>query len=165
MYCEVTSAGSDSVTPQTIVHQVPLSIWFSRQEYCSRLPCPPPGYLLDPGIEPTLSHVSCNGRQVLYHIVFVIQSYPTLLRPHGLQHTRLPCPSPIPGACSNSWPLTWWCYKTISPSVVPFSSGLQSFPASEAFLMSWLFTSGGLRVLELQLQHQSFQWIFRTDFL
>ena len=70
MYCEVTSAVSDSVTPQTIVHQVPLSIWFSRQEYCSRLPCPPPGYLLDPGIEPTLSHVSCNGRQVLYHIVF-----------------------------------------------------------------------------------------------
>ena len=65
------------------------------------------------------------------------------LRPNGLQHTRLPCPSPTPGAYSNSWPLSWWCHPTISPSVVPFSSHLQSFPASWSFPMSQFFTSDG----------------------
>ena len=56
----------------------------------------------------------------------------------GLQHTRLPCPSPSPGECSNSRPLSRWCHPTISSSVVPFSSCLQSFPASESFLMTAL---------------------------
>ena len=65
------------------------------------------------------------------------------LWPHGLQHARLPCPSPTPRACSNSCPLSRWCHPTISSPVVPFSSWLQSFPASGSFLMSWLFTSGG----------------------
>ena len=65
------------------------------------------------------------------------------LRPHGLQHARLPCPSPSPGTCSNSCPLSQWCHPTIFSSVVPFSSCLQSFPASGSFLLSWLFTSGG----------------------
>ena len=62
---------------------------------------------------------------------------------HGLQHTRLPCPSPNPRACLDSYPLSRWCHPTISSSVVPFSSCLQYFPASESFLMSWLFASGG----------------------
>ena len=65
------------------------------------------------------------------------------LRPCGLPHARLPCPSPSPGACSNSCPLSQWCHSTISSSVVPFSSCLQSFPASGSFLMSQLFTSDG----------------------
>ena len=65
------------------------------------------------------------------------------LQHHGLQHARLPCPSPTPGACSNSCPLSQWCHPTISPSVVPFSSCLQSFPASRPFPMSQVFTSGG----------------------
>ena len=65
------------------------------------------------------------------------------LQPHGLQHTRLLCPSPTPGVCSNSCPLCWWCHPTISSSVVPFSSCLQSFPASGSFPVSWLFTLGG----------------------
>ena len=65
------------------------------------------------------------------------------LRPHGLQHTRPPCPSPTPRVYSNSCPLSWWCYPTISSSVVPFSSCLQSFPASRSFLMSQFFASGG----------------------
>ena len=65
------------------------------------------------------------------------------LRPHGLQHTRLPCPSPTPGACSNSCPLSWWCHPTISFSVVPLSSCLQSFPESGAFPMNQFFSSGG----------------------
>ena len=62
---------------------------------------------------------------------------------HGLQHARLPCPSPSPGVCSNSCPLRRWCHPTISSSVVPFSSCLQSFPASGSFLLSQLFASGG----------------------
>ena len=65
------------------------------------------------------------------------------LWPYGLQHTRLPCPSSSPRACSNSCPLSWWCHPNISSSVVPFSSCLQSFPASGFLLMSQLFTSGG----------------------
>ena len=65
------------------------------------------------------------------------------LWPHGLQHTRPPCPSPTPGVYSNSCPLSWWCHPTILYSVVPFSSCFQSFPASGSFLMSWVFISGG----------------------
>ena len=65
------------------------------------------------------------------------------LRPHGLQHTRLPCPSPTPRPCTNSCPLSWWCHPTISSSVIPFSSYLQSFPASGSFPVSQLFASGG----------------------
>ena len=65
------------------------------------------------------------------------------LWPHALQHTRLPCPSPNPRACSNSCPLSWWCHPTISSSVVPFSSHLQSLPASGSFPMSQFFTSSG----------------------
>ena len=64
------------------------------------------------------------------------------LWPNGLQHVRPPCPSPSPRACSNSYPLTWWCHPNISSSVVPFSSCLQSFPASGSFPVSWLFASG-----------------------
>ena len=65
------------------------------------------------------------------------------LQPHGLQHARLPCPSPIPGACSNSCPLSQWWHPTISSSVIPFSSCPQSFPASGSFPMSQLFASDG----------------------
>ena len=65
------------------------------------------------------------------------------LQPHGLQYARLPCPSPTPGACSNLGPLSQWCHPTISSSVIPFSSCLQSFPASGSFPMSQFFASGG----------------------
>ena len=64
------------------------------------------------------------------------------LRPHGLQHARLPCPSPTPQACSNSCPSCRWCHPTISFPVTPFSSCLQSFPASRSFPVSQFFTSG-----------------------
>ena len=64
------------------------------------------------------------------------------LWPHGLQHTRTPCLSPIPGVYPNSCPLSWWCHPTISSSVIPFSC-LQSFPASGSFPMSQVFASGG----------------------
>ena len=86
------------------------------------------------------------------------------LQPHGLQHARPPCPSLSPGACSNSWPLSRWCHPTISSSVVPFSSRLQSLPASGLF--QWVRSSHQMATsLEIQLQHQSFQGIFRTVFL
>ena len=65
------------------------------------------------------------------------------LWPHGLQHTRFPCPSPSPGVFANSRPLSQWCYPTILSSVIPFSSCFQSFPASGYFPVSWLFIPGG----------------------
>ena len=64
------------------------------------------------------------------------------LWPHGLQHARLPCPSPTPGVCSNSCPSSRWCHPTISSSVVPFSSCLQSFPASGSLPINQFFSSG-----------------------
>ena len=67
------------------------------------------------------------------------------LQPHGLQHARLPCPSPTPGAYSNSCPSRQWCHPTISSTVIPFSH-LQSFPASGSFQMNQFFTSGGQSV-------------------
>ena len=83
------------------------------------------------------------------------------LRPHELQHARPPCPSPTSGVHPNPCPLSRWCHPTISSSVVPFSSCLQSFPASGSFQMDQLFIPVA-KVFEFQLQHQSFQWIFRT---
>ena len=71
----------------------------------------------------------------------VAQSCLTHWEPHGLQHARLPCPSPPPGACSDSCPSSNWCHPTISSSVIPFSCP-QSFPASGSFLMSQFFASG-----------------------
>ena len=65
------------------------------------------------------------------------------LRPHGLKHARLPCPSLTPGVYSNARPLSWWCHPTILFSVVPFCSCPQSFPASGSFQMSQFFTSSG----------------------
>ena len=65
------------------------------------------------------------------------------LQPHGLQHARLPYPSLIPGACSNSCPSSWWCHPTISSSIILFFTPLQSFPASGSFHMSQFFVSGG----------------------
>ena len=65
------------------------------------------------------------------------------LRPHGLQHARLPCPLPTARVYSNSCPLYRWCHSAISSSVIPFSSSLQSFPASGSFPMRQFFASGG----------------------
>ena len=73
----------------------------------------------------------------------VVESVSNSLWPHGRQHTRLLCPSPSPRVCSRSCPLSRWCHPTISSSVVPFSSCLQSLPASGSFLRGQLFASGG----------------------
>ena len=68
------------------------------------------------------------------------------LRPHGVQHARLPCPSLSPGFCSNSYPLSQWCQPIISSSAAPFSSCPQSFPASRSCPMSWLIASSSQRI-------------------
>ena len=81
---------------------------------------------------------SCNTFWLLFSHWVVFNS----LWPYELQHIRLPCPSPSSRACSNSCSLSWGCHPTISSSVVPFFSCLQSFSASGSFLMSQLFASG-----------------------
>ena len=81
----------------------------------------------------------------------VAQSCLTLW-PHGLRHARPPCPSPTPGACSNSCPSRWWCHPTISSSAVPFSSCLQSFPAPGSLPMRQFFASGSKSIGASQLR-------------
>ena len=80
---------------------------------------------------------------ILLHLSSVTQSCPTLCYPVDCSTPGFPCPSPTPGACSNSCPLSRWCHPTISSSVVLFSSCLQSFLASGSFPVSWFLTSGG----------------------
>ena len=80
------------------------------------------------------------------------------------QQARLPCPSLSPGVCINSWPLSQWCYPAIWSFLAPFFSCSQSFPVSGFFPVSRLLTSGGPSIVT-SLQQQSFQWIFRSDFL
>ena len=112
-------------------------------------------------------YVKMEKRNLMENMCFICccsiaYSWPTL-QPHGLQHARLPCPSPPPGACSNSCLLRQRCHPTISSSAIPFSSCLRSFPASGK---DWVVSLHQVaEVLELQLQHQSFQCIFRIDFL
>ena len=83
---------------------------------------------------------------------------------HRLQHTMLTCPSPTPGACSNSCPLSRWCHPNISSSVIPSPPAFNL--SQHQGLSQWVSSSHqAAKVLEFQLQHQSFQWIFRTGFL
>ena len=83
------------------------------------------------------------------------------LWPHELQHARPPCPSPTPRVHPNPCPLSWWCHPAISSFVISFSCP-QSFPASGSF--QWVSSSHQVaKVLEFQLQHQSFQWTSRTE--
>ena len=85
------------------------------------------------------------GRIGRWHLLLLFSSsvVSNSLQPRELQHSRLSCPSPCPRTCSNSCPLGWWCHPTISSSVIPYSSCVQSFPASGSLLISWFFTSGG----------------------
>ena len=105
---------------------------------------------------------TCDFKAMPSSVQFISSVVADSLRPYELQHARLPCLSPAPRACSNSCLSSQWCHPTISSSVVPFSSCLQSFPASGSFPMSQFFAAGG-QVLELQLQHQFFQWIFNIQ--
>ena len=88
-----------------------------------------------------------NKLQLKLPFVVVVQSLSRVsLQPHGLQHNRLSCPLPSTGTCSNSCPLSQWCYPTIPSSVPCFSSCLQPFPASGSFPVNRLFTSGGQNI-------------------
>ena len=87
--------------------------------------------------------INLNWFQSITNMLFSCWVMSDFLWPHEMQHARLPFPSLSPGVCSNSCPLSQWCYITISSSATPFSFCLQSFPASGSFPMSWLFTSGG----------------------
>ena len=91
-----------------------------------------------------------------YIAVVQLLSHVWLCWSHGLLHSRLPCPSPSPGACSNSGSFSRWCHPTILSSVIPFSPCLQYFPALVSFLMSQLFEQMA-KVLQLQFQHQNIQ--------
>ena len=123
---------------------------FSRQEYWSGLPFPPPDDLPDLHWI-CFSCISCTGRwffttwvaQELLSVQFRHSVVSDSLRPHESQHTKPPCPSPTPRINSNSCPLSQWCHPTISSSVVCLSSHLQSFPASGSFPMSQPLASGG----------------------
>ena len=105
-----------------------------------RLPVAYLGFLWELN-EKYMSHIAVPGMQksLISSVAPVVSD---TLQPHGLPHTKPPCPSPTPGACSNSCPSSWWCHPTISSSVVPFTSCFQSFPASGSFPMSQFFTSG-----------------------
>ena len=95
-----------------------------------------------------------STRNIIYCNVVCVLSCSIMsdaLQPHRLQHARLPCPSKSPGACSNSCLLNWLSRPTISSSVSPFSSCLQSFPASGALLMSWHLASGGISSLHQRI--------------
>ena len=89
---------------------------------------------------------SCHSALKCHSVLFSRSVVSNSLWPQGLQHARPPCPSPAPGVYSNSCPLSWWCHPTISSSVTPFSSCLQSFPASRSFQMSQLFATGGQNI-------------------
>ena len=114
---------------------------------------------------PSLFHSTLFSKEVKEEVQFssVAQSCPTL-QPRGLQHARLPCPSPTPGACSNLCPSSGWCLPTILSSVFPVSSCLNL--SQHQGLFQWVPSSHQVaKILEFQLQQQSLQWIFSTDFL
>ena len=105
--------------------------------------------------------------KVISGTVVIVQSLAklctTLCDPMNCSLPRLPYRSLSPGVCSDSCRLSWWCYLTISSSGTPFSCP-QSFPISQSFPMSWFFASGG-QSIGVSASAQSFQWIFRVDFL
>ena len=102
--------------------------------------------------------------ETVFSVQFSCSVMSDSLQPHGLQHAMPPCSSPTPGACSNSCPLCGWCHPTILSSDLPFSSCLNL--SQHQGLFKWVSSLHQVaKGLEFQLQYQSFQWIFRTDFL
>ena len=95
----------------------------------------------DTDIKKTLNRHRGGGGKEFSSVQFYHSVVSNSLWPHGLQHARLPCPSPTPRTFSNSCPSSQWCHPTISSSVITFSSHLQSFPAPGSFQMSQFFTS------------------------
>ena len=127
----------DPVLVSWFIQQIPIDylfyIWYCEFPYYS-LYTSHPLLLPSPRFHKSVLYISLSIQ--FSHLVMS-----NALQPHGLQHTRLPCPSSAPRASANSCPSSQWCHPTISSSVIPFSSCLQSFPASGAFLMSQYFAS------------------------
>ena len=132
--------------PSSSVHDI------SQVRILEWLPLSSPGNLPNPGFElapPALAGgffiAEPTGRPngIFSSVHFCHSVMSDSLQPHGLQHSRLPCPSPMPGACSNSCPLCRWCHPTIASFVIPSFSCLQSFPASGSFPVSQVYSSSG----------------------
>ena len=148
--------------PWSVVHQVPLSRGFPKQEYWSELPFPPPGDLPDPEIEsvsPALLHCQWilyhwdTWKTPLYSVQFSCSVVSDSLWPHESQHARPPCPSPNPGVHSDSSPSSQWCHPAISSSVIPFSSCPQSLPASESLLVNQIIYNLPFLFIVLYIAH------------
>ena len=169
-------------TPWTLELDMPQSMEFSRQEYWSGLPFPLSGDLPDPGIEPRSPTLQADAltseppggecklvqpfSSVLSHVRLCNTmdcSMPGLLVHHEWELTQTHVHSPM-GAYLNSCPLSRWCNPAISLIVIPSPPAFNI--SQHQGLFKWVSSSHQVtKVLEFQLQHQSFQWIFRTDFL
>ena len=151
MHAYMLSPVQLSATLWTVAHQAPLSMGFPRQEYRTGLPFPLPWDHSDPGIEPVscrLLHWQADSSPLSHlgstkNFMFSGSVTSDSLQPHALQYIGPPCLSPSPSVCSNSCPLSWWYHPTVLSSAIRFSSCLQSFPSSESFPISPLYTSGG----------------------
>ena len=139
--------------------QSPLYSWAPWKTQTSLMTGAMLYWLLEPSAPTTTSSIYCISSVQFRHSVMSDS-----LWPHGLQHARLPCPSSTPRAYSNSCPSHWWWQLTISSSIVPFFSCLSL--SQHQGLFQWVGSSHQVaKGLEFQLQHQSFQWIFKTGFL
>ena len=142
------SCSKDSLWPHGKVNSLYLSL---RNRFLPFLPietgaaCIPINFLIEDGVMATLGFQGSAQ--------FSCSVVSDSLQPHGLQRARLPCPSPTPGACSNSCPLSWWCHSTISLSVIPFSSAFNL--SQHQGLFKWVSSLHQVaKVLEFQQKHQ-----------
>ena len=156
---DCSTPGFSVLSPKVYSNSCPLS----QQCRSTISSCGP--LLILPSIFP---HVKIFPNELILHISSVQFSRSVVsdsLQPHELQHTRPPCPPPTPRVYPNWCPLSCWCHPTISPSVIPFSSHLQSFPESESFPMSRFFASGGQNIGFSFSISPSNEWMFRVNFL
>ena len=171
--CLVASVVSDSFGPHGVLPTRLLCPWDSPARILEWVAMPSSRGSSQPRDQTHISYVSCMGRQLLYPTLQIFSMNPGpnlpsiyitndskdptlclsvqfsciwLFSTHGLRHARPCCPSPTPWVYSNSCPSSRWCHPTISSSVIPFSSHLQSLPASRSFQMSPFFISGGQNI-------------------
>ena len=122
-------------------------LWIINEAVVPLHPTVPNPYVILGEIPPSAKWFTVLDLKDAFFCISSVQFSPSVLSdskwPHELQHARPPCPSPTPGAYSNSCPLSWWCHPAISSSVIPFSSHSQYLPASGSFPISQLFAWGG----------------------
>ena len=130
------------MTPWTVALQTPLSMGLSRLEYWSGLPFPSPRDFPNPGIEPWSPALQADSSLSESAVIQSINHVQLFCNPMNCSKPDFSLLHYLPEFAENHFPLSWWCHLTISSSVAPFSSCLQSFPESGSFPMSRLFTSG-----------------------